>query len=170
MYAHTLQTLASHWLCHSDKEGQRGCQSDEDYVWCRLLDRSQACCQQTQLAHSACTTTTRQESAKKIGCLQAEKRQQEANIGQWYLQPLFRCTGTQFRNCTWRCRWELDSLQRHRSLSSNELLGPVSRIHQGWFDENENEIQGLLEEKHRKHKACLSDTSSVFSKCLFKHM
>ena len=65
-------------------------------------------------AHSACTTTTRQEGAKEIGCLQAETRQQEARIRQWSLQ-LFRCTGTQFR----RCRWELDSLQRHCSFFSN---------------------------------------------------
>ena len=71
--------------------------SDNDYVWCRLLDRSQAC-QQTQPAHSACTTTTRQEGAKEIGCLQAEPRQQEASIRQRSLQP-FRCTGTQFRRC-----------------------------------------------------------------------
>ena len=34
-----------------------------------LLDRSQACCQQTQPAHSACTATIRQENAKKTGCL-----------------------------------------------------------------------------------------------------
>ena len=27
-------------------------------------------------------------------------------------------------------------------------LGPVSRKHQDWFDENDKEIQGLLEEKH----------------------
>ena len=32
-------------------------------------------------------------------------------------------------------------------------LGPVSRKHQDWFDENNKEIQGLLEEKHQKHKA-----------------
>ena len=83
-------------------------------MWCRLLDRSQACCQQTKPAHSACMTTTRQEGAKEIRCLQAETRQQEASIHQRSLQP-FRCTGTQFR----RCRWELDSLQRHHSLSSN---------------------------------------------------
>ena len=70
--------------------------SDKDYVWCRLLDRSQACCQQTQHAHSACTTTTRQEGAKEIGCLQAETRQQESSIRQRFLQP-FRCTGAQFR-------------------------------------------------------------------------
>ena len=73
------------------------------YVWCRVLDRSQACCQQTHPAHSACTTTTRQESAKEIWCLQAETRQQETSIRQWYLQP-FRCTGAQFKGC----RWELD--------------------------------------------------------------
>ena len=28
-------------------------------------------------------------------------------------------------------------------------LGPVSRKHQDWFDENDKEIQGLLEEKHQ---------------------
>ena len=106
MDAPSLQTQASHWLCHSAKEGQTGCQSDKDYVWCRLLDSSKACCQQTQPAHSACTTTTRQESVKETGCLQAKTRQQEASIREWYLQP-FRCTGTQFR----RCRWELESLQ-----------------------------------------------------------
>ena len=70
----------------------------KNYVWCRLLDRSQACCQQIQPAHSACTTTTRQEGAKEIRCLQAETRQQEASIRQRSLQP-FRCTGTQFRRC-----------------------------------------------------------------------
>ena len=78
--APSLQTLASHWLCHSAKEGQMGCQSDKDYVWSRLFDISQACCQQTQPAHLACTATTRQEKAKEIGCLQAETKQKEANI------------------------------------------------------------------------------------------
>ena len=114
MDASSLQTLASHWLCQSTKEGQTGCQSDKDYVWCRLLDRSQACCQQTQPAHSACMATTKQESAKETGCLQAETRQQEASLHQWYLQ-LIRCNGTPFR---WSRR-ELDSLQRHRPLFSN---------------------------------------------------
>ena len=51
-------------------------------MWCRLLDRSQACCQQTEPAHSACTATTRQESARETGCLQAETGQQEASLHQ----------------------------------------------------------------------------------------
>ena len=31
-----------------------------------------------------------------------------------------------------------------------DFLGPVSRKQKGWFDENDEEIQGLLEEKHKK--------------------
>ena len=45
-----------------------------------------------------------------------------------------------------------------------DSLGPVSRKHQDWFDENDKEIQGPLEEKHQKHKAYLRNTSSVSSK------
>ena len=33
--------------------------------------------------------------------------------------------------------------------SAMDSLGPVSRKHQDWFDENDKEIQGLLEEKHQ---------------------
>ena len=40
---------------------------------------------------------------------------------------------------------------------------PVSRKHQDWFHENDEGIQGLLEEKHKKRKAYSSDTSSVSS-------
>ena len=48
--------------------------------------------------------------------------------------------------------------------SAMNSLGPVSHKHQGWFDEIDEEIQGLLEEKHQKNKAYLSDTSSVSNK------
>ena len=113
MDAPSLQTLVSHWLCHSARKDRQVVRVT-GYVWCRLLDRSQAYCQQTQPAHSAFTTTTRQEGATEIWCLQAEIRQQEASIRQRSLQP-FRRTGTQCR----KGRWELDSLKRHRSLFSN---------------------------------------------------
>ena len=51
-----------------------------------------------------------------------------------------------------------------------DSLGPVSRKHQDWFDESDVEIQGLLEEKHQKHKAYLSDTSSVSNKAAYSSM
>ena len=37
--------------------------------------------------------------------------------------------------------------------STKDSLGPVCRKHQDWFNENDKEIQGLIEEKHQKHKA-----------------
>ena len=48
--------------------------------------------------------------------------------------------------------------------SALDSLGPVSRKHQHWFDENDEEIQGLLEEKH---EAYLRDTSSVSNKAAY---
>ena len=52
-----------------------------------------------------------------------------------------------------------------------DSLGPVSCKHQDWFDENDEEIQGLLEGKHQKYKAYFSDTSSISSKtAYFKYM
>ena len=51
-----------------------------------------------------------------------------------------------------------------------DSLVPVSRKHQDWFDENDNEIQGLLEEKHQKHKAYLRNTSSVSSKTAYSNI
>ena len=44
-------------------------------------------------------------------------------------------------------------------------LGPVSRS-----DENGEEIQGLLQEKHQKHNAYLNDSNSVSSKTAYSNI
>ena len=111
------------------------------------------------LRNSACTKTTRQEGAEEIGCLQAETRQQEASIRQQSLQP-FRCTGTQFR----RCRRELTVFRYTVHYSAMDSLGPVFCKHQDWFDENDKEIQGLLQEK------LTSEIPAQYHNCLLKHM
>ena len=54
--------------------------------------------------------------------------------------------------------------------SAMDSLGPVSRKHQDQVDENDKEIQGLLEEKHQKHKAYLRNTSSVSSKTAYSNI
>ena len=54
--------------------------------------------------------------------------------------------------------------------SAMDSLGPVSRKHQDWFDENDKKIQGLLEEEHQKQKAYLSDTSSVSNKAAYSNI
>ena len=48
----------------------------------------------------------------------------------------------------------------HKTVHSSAAttLGHPSRKHQDWFDENDDEIQRLFEEKHRLHKAHHDDT------------
>ena len=45
--------------------------------------------------------------------------------------------------------------------SAATTIGHPSRKHQDWFDENDEEIMLLLEEKHCLHKAHQDHTSSV---------
>ena len=50
---------------------------------------------------------------------------------------------------------------RIQHSSAATTLGHPSRKHQDWFDENDDEIQRLLEEKYQLHNAHQDDTSSV---------
>ena len=116
-------------------------------MWCRLLDRSQAC-QQTQPAHSAYTTTTTQESAK---LKQDSKRQALIN------DICSRLDAFEHSSEDVDESWRIFRDTVHSSAMDS--LGPVSRKHQDWFDENDKKkkkkkkkkkIQGLLEEEHKK--------------------
>ena len=129
----------------SAKEGQTGCQSDKDYVWCRLLDRLQACCQQTQPAHSACTTTTREKVPKK---LDVSKMKQDSKRQTLVNDLCSRLDALEHSSEDVDESWTLFRDTVHSLAMDSQ--GPVSRKHQDWFDEKDKEIQGLLEEKHTK--------------------
>ena len=60
----------------------------------------------------------------------------------------------------------------HKTVLSSaaSTLGHPSRKHQDWFDENDDEIQRLLEEKHRLLKAHQDDTSSVSKKAAYSNI
>ena len=64
--------------------------------------------------------------------------------------------------------WTVFHKTVHSSAAST--LGHPSRKHQDWFDENNDEIQKLLQEKHRLHKAQQDDTSSVSKKAAFSNI
>lgn len=51
--------------------------------------------------------------------------------------------------------------------ASLDLLGPATRKHQDWFDENDEAIQELLQEKHRLHLAFQNDPTSMPKKKAF---
>ena len=51
--------------------------------------------------------------------------------------------------------------------ASLRVLGPVKRIHQDWFDQNDREINDLLEQKRSLHKALLSDPNSQAKKAAY---
>ena len=48
--------------------------------------------------------------------------------------------------------------------TATEILGPSTRKHKDWFDENCDEIKQLLDEKHRLHQAYLSSPKSTSKK------
>ena len=54
--------------------------------------------------------------------------------------------------------------------SAATTIGHLSRKHEDWFDENDEEIKLLLEEKHCLHKAHQDDTSSVSKKAAFNNI
>ncbi|KAK6983239.1 craniofacial development protein 2, partial [Biomphalaria glabrata] len=50
------------------------------------------------------------------------------------------------------------------------ILGPMERKHQDWFDENSTEIRKLLNEKHKLHKLCLNNPNSQSTKDAFTNI
>ncbi|KAI8791567.1 cytochrome P450 2D20 [Biomphalaria glabrata] len=50
------------------------------------------------------------------------------------------------------------------------ILGPMERKHQDWFDENSTEIRKLLDEKHKLHKLCLNNPNSQSTKDAFTNI
>jgi hypothetical protein len=54
--------------------------------------------------------------------------------------------------------------------TASDILGKTSRRHQDWFDQNSTEIQQLLEEKHRLHRAYMNDPKSTSKKDAFSNI
>ena len=54
--------------------------------------------------------------------------------------------------------------------AASDVVGPVTRKNQDWFDENNSNIQTRLEDKRRLHRALLNDPSSVSKKDAYDAM
>ena len=51
--------------------------------------------------------------------------------------------------------------------AASAVVGPITRKHQDWIDDNNSRIKSILEEKNRLHRALLSDPSSSSKKEAF---
>ena len=51
-----------------------------------------------------------------------------------------------------------------------ECLGPTTRKHKDWFDENSTEIMQLLEDKHRAYRAHIDDPKSTVKKDVLRNI
>ena len=163
MAALLLQTLASHWLCHSAKEGRQDVRVTKTMCGADL-----------RTDHSFLTANLT-FAFSLHGEHKARKWQRDWIFPSWYktvrgkhssMIAVARCAGAQFRGPT----WELDSLQRHRPLFSNRFPTNIISQTQRLVDENNEEIQGLLEEKHQTFKAYISDTNYVSSKIAYSNV
>ena len=153
-----------------------------DYVIVRRKDRQDVRVTKT-LCGADCWTDHRFVVSKLNLCIQPVRRPQGKKVPKkWDVSKLKQfCKRQAFVNdlCS-----RLDAL-KHSSedvdeswtvfrdtvhSSAIDSLGLVSRKNQDCFDENGKEIQGLLEEKHQKHKAYLRNTSSVSSKTAYSNI
>ena len=165
MDAPSLQTLASHWLCHSAKEGQ-----DRMSEWQRLYV-VQTVGQITGLlsANNLRIQLVRRPQGKKLPKkLDVSKLKQDSKRQAFVNDLCSRLDALEHSSDDVDESWTVFRDTVHSSAMDS--LGPVSRKHQDWFDENDKEIQGLLEEKHQNHKAYLRNTSSVSSKAAYSNI
>ena len=129
------------------------------------MDRSQACCQQTQPAHSACTTTFRQEGAKK---LDVSKLKQDSKRQAFVKDLCSRLDALKHSSEGVDESWTVFRDTVHSSAMDS--LGPVSRKHQVlvWWEWQRN--SGTPWREKPKHKAYLRNTSSVSSKTAYSNI
>ena len=115
----------------------------------------------SQPKNPTCTTTTIQESSNETGCFQVEKKtnkkkNKKNSTRQAFLDDIYNhlCAAVQLSSEDPEENWTFFRNAVH--FSAVDTLGHTSRKHQDWFDENDEEIRGLLEENHRLHKMVLA--------------
>ena len=70
--------------------------------------------------------------------------------------------------CTEDVERDWESLKDIAYSSASNIIGPIVRKHKDWFDENNDEIRKLLDEKLKAHKACSSDPNCDAKKAAFR--
>ena len=142
-------------LCHIAANRQAGCQSDKDYVF------GADCWTDHRLVVSK--LNLRIQPARRPHSKKSHKKLDVSKLNQDSMKQAFLtdiCNQLDAINLSSEIpeeNWTVFHKTVHSSAATT--LGHPSRKHQDWFDENDDKIQRLLEEKHRLHKAHQDDTS-----------
>ena len=134
-------------------------------MWCGLLDGPPPDHLQTELLHPAQEEAPGAEGGQETQHNQTEMPTDSPGTP---TEPGQQTRGPPARSR--QRRGEVGVLQGCSSPDALEVLGPDTRHHQDWFDENDSEIHVLLEEKHRLLRAHQNNPSSTAKKAAFTNM
>ncbi|CAI9740181.1 Hypothetical predicted protein [Octopus vulgaris] len=138
MVASTLKALVPHRLRYHKEEGQTRRTSYEDHVWRRMLDRPRPSCIQTQ-------PKRRPQNRKEPKRLNIGKLK-DNNAKQLFTDTLEqRLDPIVLQGKDTEEAWA--ALRVTLYDTAMEYLGPSTKKHKDWFDENCAEIKQLLKEK-----------------------
>ena len=160
-----LSALTSHRLYYHHGKGQAGRASDQGHVWRRQLDGPLSDHRYTELHHPAKRRPQGQKVTKKLHKTKL-KCPQTAQELQLNLDSTLR--DLQFFDNSVQEQWA--SFKAIVHSATLEVLGPVTRHHQDWFGENDNEIKTLLEEKHCLLWSYQNNPSSALKKAAFTYV
>ena len=143
-----------------------------DYVITRRRDRQDVRVTKA-MCGADCWTDHRLIMSKLNMCIQPKRRPQgkkatkRLNVARLQVDPIKQSLCEELEDKLEQLNFNPTNVEENwtafRDLlytTSTEHLGPSTRKHQDWFDENNTEIQVLLEEKHHLHRALLNDRSS----------
>ena len=130
-----------------------------------MLDRPSLSCLQARHSNQAKTQTTRNESKLPPKRLNTTKLNEGSTTDNLISDLNDKLANLHFGSASVEEEWA--SLRDLVYASSLEQLGAASRKHQDWFDENDEQIKSLLEDKHRLHLAHQNDPKSDAKKAAF---
>ena len=133
------------------------------YAWCRMLDRPQTDQGSAETSHRTCSTKALTDRAAF----------DIAKLNKDVLCKRFQDTldaNTQNATLTEDSTEKWDQFKNVVNETAISVLGPRQRIHQDWFDDNDEQITQLLQEKNNAFITWQNDHGSQAKRDQYKHL
>ena len=130
------------------------------YAWCRMLDRPQTDQGSAETSHRTCSTKAPNGSQ---GCIRHCKLKKDV-LCKRFQDTLDANIQNATLNEDYTEKW--DQFKNVVNETAKSVLGPKQRLHQDWFDDNDEQITQLLQEKNNAFITWQNDHSSQAKKRL----